>query len=191
MSIQSCPNLETKSIRLRPLEQSDARELHALWSDPLVKQMSGIDGDQSLASIEGGLNYFIGLNQAGFYNKWILEEKDTHQMVGECEFYPVRPQIRPWLEWNIGFSSKPEFWGKGYMSEVLSEVIDFGFTKTSAIRINADVLHDNERSKNFLLKNGFVPESQQHQKFLIEGQFRNSVQFVYLKQFPTECKNNH
>jgi len=181
MFIPPCPTLETESLRVRPLEMSDAEQLFDLWSDQRVHAVCGIDGLQSVKSIQSGLAYFIGLNEAGFYHKWILELKHSGEMIGECELYPLRPQIRPWLEWAMGFSSKPEFWGRGLMMEAVAEVLDFAFTQTSAIRINADVLLDNERCKRFLIKNGFSLEGCQQQKIVSQGQLVDSSHFALLK----------
>ena len=53
--------------------------------------------------------------------------------------YPLKPQVRPWFEWYIGFTLNPEFWRNGFMYEALSKIIDYGFNNFEIHRIKADV----------------------------------------------------
>jgi len=56
---------------------------------------------------------------------------------------------------NIGYDLKPEYWNRGYMSEALNEVLDFGFNKLEINRIEAEVMRGNKGSERVLSKLDF------------------------------------
>lgn len=56
--------------------------------------------------------------------------------------------------WNIGFWTHPEHQGKGYMTEAAQAVIESGFTRLEAIRIEASFALWNISSQRVLEKIG-------------------------------------
>jgi RimJ/RimL family protein N-acetyltransferase len=59
-------------------------------------------------------------------------------------------------EADVGYALLPEAQGKGYASEALRAVCDYGFTTLGVHAINAWVLGDNLGSSRLLEKHGFV-----------------------------------
>src|SRR5690606_39587178 len=51
-----------------------------------------------------------------------------------------------------------EHWRKGYVSEAVLKVMEYGFDNLGLTRIGAVVFKDNEASSNLLLKVGFQQE---------------------------------
>jgi ribosomal-protein-alanine N-acetyltransferase len=59
---------------------------------------------------------------------------------------------------NLGYDLQTEFWNKGYMTEALKTVIDFGFKELGINRIEAEVMQGNATSERVLAKLGFINE---------------------------------
>ncbi len=59
-------------------------------------------------------------------------------------------------EADVGYALLPEAQGKGYASEALRAICDYGFTTLGVHAINAWVLGANQKSSRLLEKHGFV-----------------------------------
>ncbi len=79
-----------------------------------------------------------------------IDEKETCNFVGRIV---IRQTEEPDV-WNTGFWTHPEQQGKGAMTEVLGEVLSFGFSRLGAIRVEAYYATWNEASKKVLERNG-------------------------------------
>jgi [ribosomal protein S5]-alanine N-acetyltransferase len=174
----SCPTLLTQRLRLVPLGEQDAAGLWELWTTPGFAEVAGIELPQDEVVILSNIAYFATLNQSGFYFKWALRDIKTDAFLGEFELYPIKPQIRPWLEWGIGFSLTPIRWRQGLMKEAISSVLQLAFVELGAIRVKADVLLHNERSCGLLQSLGFVCEGTQAQKAYLCAQFEDMYLFA-------------
>jgi RimJ/RimL family protein N-acetyltransferase len=153
--------------------------------------MGGIVGPKDIESIIGSIEYFKVLNASGFFLKWSIRDKKTDSFLGEIELYPLKPQIRPWIEWAIGYSLKEMFRGKGYMSEAVNRVLDFAFVEKSVLRVKADVPEKNIKSLKLLRKNGFSYEGLQINKLFINGVFKNMSQLAITQARYFEGKQKH
>lgn len=58
-------------------------------------------------------------------------------------------------EGELGYWLGEDYWGKGIMSEAVTEVVRYGFETLSLNRIYADVFTFNKASAKVLTKNGF------------------------------------
>ena len=58
--------------------------------------------------------------------------------------------------WNIGYWMHHDFQGKGYMTEAVMCILDWGFTELQAQRITSEHASWNEASGKVLLKAGFT-----------------------------------
>lgn len=59
-------------------------------------------------------------------------------------------------EADVGYALLPEAQGKGFASEALSAICDYGFQQLGLWAINAWVLGDNQGSARLLEKHGFI-----------------------------------
>lgn len=165
-----CPTLQTQRLSLEPLSSADAQGLWQLWTAPGFAQVAGIEVPQDETVIASNIAYFSTLNQSGFYYKWAIKDRETRVFLGEFELYPIKPQIRPWIEWGVGFSLTPNRWRQGLISEALTAVVKMAFVEMGVLRIKADVLLHNEASRALLEKCGFVCEGVQAQKLVLRAQ---------------------
>jgi ribosomal-protein-alanine N-acetyltransferase len=110
---------------------------------------------------------------------FLLIHKQLGKIIGECGFHT----------WNKKHSKaevfyslrEEEFKRKGYMSEALKKVIQFGFEAMQLHRITAMIGESNEASQKLVKKYGFVNEGLMRQDYFIEGKYEDSVCFSLLK----------
>ncbi len=65
----------------------------------------------------------------------------------------------------------PEFWGSGYISEVVPKVLEYGFQTLDLHRIEAWVETDNENSRKVLSRLGFRHEGTLRDHEIKNGKF--------------------
>jgi [ribosomal protein S5]-alanine N-acetyltransferase len=185
----SCPTLVSERIVLQPIQLEDADNLFEMWTTDGFDVSGGFEKPSSLNAVVESIEYFKALNDSGFYFKWSIRLRDTNEFLGELESYPLKPQIRPWIEWGFGYSLKRSAWGNGYMTEALNRLLLFAFTETLIIRLKADVLASNVRSIHLLNKVGFLHEGIQTSKNFSNGKFNDMALMAYARERFTRERN--
>lgn len=74
-------------------------------------------------------------------------------------------------EADVGYALLPSAQGKGYASEALAAICDYGFYQLSLRAINAWVLGDNQSSAHLLEKHGFVRTQVLEKAYQLNGEY--------------------
>lgn len=162
-----CPNIETKRLLLRPFQENDAEAFFACCQNPNLGNNAGWAPHKTLNESREILHgAFIG--QEGI---WAVTLKDTQQLIASIGIVPdpkrENPQVR-----MLGYWLDEPYWGKGYMSEAVQAVLNYGFNELQLSLITANCYPHNKRSQQVLKRNGFIYEGTTHH-FLTE----ESIQF--------------
>ena len=80
-----------------------------------------------------------------------IEAKDSAEFIGRISIRKKEEKL-----WDLGFWTHPEQQSKGYMSEAVQAVIDFGFLELGALRILACHALWNKQSEKVLKRNGMT-----------------------------------
>lgn len=91
------------------------------------------------------------------YGGWLITDKVTGQLMGECNF-----DTEETADVELGYSLAKSFWGKGIATEAASAAVRFGFEEAKLERIIAVVVPENVASWHVLEKIGFVFEKEAH-----------------------------
>lgn len=93
---------------------------------------------------------------------WAVTLKDTQQLIASIGIVPdpkrENPQVR-----MLGYWLDEPYWGKGYMSEAVQAVLNYGFNELQLSLITANCYPHNKRSQQVLKRNGFIYEGTLHQ----------------------------
>ncbi len=170
MTTSSCPTLKTSRLTLKPIDVSNAESLFLMWNADGLAELSGIDAPTDLELLRNGIQHFELMNTNGWYRKWSIFFTSSNQLIGECEAYPLRPQIAPWEEWGVGYTLEKKSWRQGLMFEALSGVLSHVFELDKTLRVKADVGKWNTPSIKLLEKLGFHHEGLQRSKNMTRGQ---------------------
>lgn len=151
----SFPIFETERLQLIQLNQSHAPHLFNQFSHAEVVRYYGMD---PLKTVEQAEKMIVNMN-IGFAEKrsmrWGIQLKETQDLIGTIGLNNLQL-------WNkkceVGYDLYPDFWGNGYVLEVLKKVLSYCFDELGLARVGAVTFPENEASWKLLLKAGFVKE---------------------------------
>lgn len=87
---------------------------------------------------------------------WTFSLKSTGENIGYGGLFDISASHD---RAEIGYGLIKKYWGKGYMTEIISEILRFGKSIAEFHKIYGIVIPGNEASIQLLEKNGFVKEA--------------------------------
>lgn len=109
-----------------------------------------------------------------------LKEEGT--LIGQIGFFKV--ERGPAQKAMIGYSMDQDHNGKGYMTEAVRLIVDYGFKELNLHRIEAEVMPRNTGSIRILEKTGFHKEGIARKNVMINGNWEdNQVLAVINEEF--------
>ena len=183
MMIDECyfsefPILESERLRFRQLTILDASNIQTIRSDERVMEFMDSDRhstlDKSLDFIKNSNS--IHENHEGLF--WAIIEKKSNKFVGDFSFWKINKKNS---RAEIGYSLNSNYWGKGYMSESMQTMINFGFEKLNIHSFEANINPLNENSKKLLKRIGFKKEAYFRENYCYNEKFKDSEIYSLLK----------
>ena len=142
--------LRTSRLLLRPLAESDAESLLALYGNEDFMRYSGMD---PWRNSDDARNFLIRAarqaHEGMAIRKAILLE---HQVIGTCSVLNIDSNDR---RCEIGYGLAPSHWGLGIASEALAAMLEHAFTRLAMRRVEAHVDPRNLASIGILERSGF------------------------------------
>lgn len=170
------PVLQTERLLLRRIQESDAKGLLALRSNPVTMKYipRPIITTQEevlflIAMMDEKINSNDGIN-------WAITLKENDEFIGYIGHYRIQPEH---FRSEIGYMMLPDFQGKGYGTEAINKVVEYGFHQMQLHSIEAVIDPNNGASEKALQKCGFVKEAHFKENEYFDGKFIDSV--VYSK----------
>lgn len=161
------PQLETPRIQLQLLTLDHVEEVFSLFSDSEITKFMDIEPCKTLEEAEEIIQFHI--DDSGC--RWGLFEKESSQFIGTIGFHYLRKADQFIAE--VGFDLHKAYWGKGFMTEAMKEVMSFGFSSMGLDIIDATVDPKNERSIHLMKKLGFR----------VEPELKDGLLYFYLKKW--------
>lgn len=134
---------------------------------------------------EAGYEHFINMHQKGMethsisFYYFLVSLKGTGLPIGDVGFHTWNAKHRRAdLFYNIHNDENKQ---KGYMSEALTVVIEFGFTQLNLHRVAALAAKDNRPSVRLIKNNGFTFEGTMRQDYNVNGVNDDSDCYSLLK----------
>lgn len=172
------PYLETQRLILRPFCRDDMDSYLEFMQNPEVHRFLG-----------GGVNIFTGephisnwlnnINNRLLKTKtvftWCVESKSNKQVVGRVDLGGFTKKSM--AEISYYFSS--EYWGMGFATEAVKEVVCFGIEDLKLHRIQAMVMPDNKASLKVLKNAGFQEEGLLR-KYYFGKEFHDAVMLAVI-----------
>ena len=134
--------VETERLRLRFLEESDARPFMEIHQDPEVIRnvLLGTPGDITLAWRNVAM--MIGHWHLRGYGYWTVVEKASSEVIGRVGLW--NPEAWPGIE--LGWVIRRSRWGHGFATEAARAALDWAWQRTPVDRIISMIQPDNVRS---------------------------------------------
>ncbi len=150
------PTIETPRLRLREHRQDDLAAYSALWADPIVV-LHTVGVPQTPEECWGRFLRAHGHWAVVGYGYWVVEEKDTGRFIGEIGFADLHRDISPSLDGmpEAGWIISPEFHGKGYATEAVQAMHEWGNKYFGRIRTCCIISPENDASIRVAEKTGY------------------------------------
>ena len=171
------PTLETPRLLLRPVTEADIEFIHRLFSRPETNKYSSYDDLQSLGEAEKMYESYL---KPGFIDHFrvIVELKGSREPVGTLGLYNYSEKDRRAV---LGYDMLREYWGRGFMTEAVTELVRYGFEYLGLNRIEATVDPENIPSMRLLERVRFTAEGCMSDRCFYKGEFHDECVFGLLK----------
>ena len=176
---QDFPVLETERLILRELNENDIEDLYEIFSSEEVMKYYGMfpfkNKDELLKIIE---SFSKGFEEERVI-RWGIQTKADGKIIGTCGFHNWSQKH---FRAEIGYELSKAFWHKGYMSEAIKTILQYGFAHMNLNRIEGIVYPENLASQNTLIRLGFREEGLLREYMCFRDQMTNVLMFSLLKK---------
>ncbi|TCZ79900.1 N-acetyltransferase [Paenibacillus albiflavus] len=170
--------LETGRMIIRKINQGDLHDMFDYCSDSRMTQYVTW---QTHTNLEETLS-FIQLVENLYLNGEVaplgIEDKQTGKLIGTCGF----------VNWNmnharaeVGYAIASPYWGRGYMTEAVQALIQFGFDR-QLVRIEARCHPDNIGSSRVMEKCGMTYEGILHKHLFAKGKYEDVKMYAVINE---------
>ena len=173
------PILASERLQFRKLTATDAPEILALRGNPETMRFIP---RPLLTDIEGALAHIKSINDKIEENldiNWAVTEKNSDKCIGIMGFYRTQPEH---FRAELGYMILPEYWGKGYVTEAVTTLLNFAFNTLKFHSIEAVIDSRHKASERVLQKNGFTKEAHFVENFYYNNEFTDTVIYSLLKR---------
>jgi RimJ/RimL family protein N-acetyltransferase len=173
------PHILGEKVILRDFRQEDIGGMRAWCNDPAITRFLGsrytapIPWEQTEAELNRYLN-----GDAGGYNL-VVAERETGKYLGQCALFMIDQQSR---KAELAIVLAPGNLEKGYGSEAMRLLLQFGFGEVNLNRIWLTVNINNLRAIHVYEKAGFTREGVFRQDRYIGGRYEDVVVMSVLRE---------
>ncbi len=150
---------ETPRLVVRHFVAEDAEALFAIYGNPVVTKWvddgTPLTYDLCVKWIEVSLHNY----QSKGFGASAVVEKSSGQMIGCCGIVYAPDHNEP----EIIYGFELRWWGRGYASEVVPPMLNYGLKEYKLARILATIYAENKVSQHIVEKAGMVLEREEHE----------------------------
>ena len=143
--------LQTSRLHLRKIDMADLEDLYAFASSEAVTRYMLFNPHKSLADSVASIEKCLARYAAGRNYRWGIALKESNRLIGMIDLLGFQE-----AEGSCSFAYMlgEDFWGRGYGTEALHAVFQFGFNQMELRRIEADHMAPNAASGGVMRKCG-------------------------------------
>jgi RimJ/RimL family protein N-acetyltransferase len=142
--------LASKRLVLRMFRESDFDAYAEMCGDPEVMRYLGDGQPLSRADAWRNLALVLGHWQLRGFGLWAVEEKRTGALVGRVGCW----QPEGWPGFEVGWTLRRQFWGKGFATEAALQAVDVAFNTLGRERVISVIQPENSGSIAVALRLG-------------------------------------
>ena len=168
--------METKRLILRPRTKEMIQNWLTQSPEEQMKFLS-IDTSEELKVHQGQCERILKMGDRQWH-LWDFIERSTSKVIGNGGFHNWMPKHE---RSEIGYRLYESYWNKGFMSEAIEKIVEFGFHKMNLNRIEAFVSPDNFASIRLVEKMGFQKEGVLREHYKMDEKTYDSIVYGLLK----------
>ena len=186
--LDAFPNLESERLILRQVIKKDVEQLYEILSDAEVAKFDYFYPVTSKGEVMKFIDRYKQELEENEEITWGIILRKTNKLIGTCCIGDFNEGAR---RAEIGYDIAQVEWGKGYATEAIREVVDFGFNVMNLNRIEATITPGNIASVRVLRKLDFIQEGIVRERDLIKGKLEDGIIMAVLKRdYKDRIKNN-
>ncbi len=167
------PFINTERLQLRAIQEIDLDDLYTLRTNASVLKYLNREKD-TIEKTTSILTQIINNVKNNDAITWAINIKGDTRLIGTIGLWQVDKFNH---KAELGYMTLSDHWGKGYVSEALKPVMDYGFEHMRLHRIEAEVNPENAASIRVLEKHGFVREGYYKEDYYYNGEFLDSARY--------------
>lgn len=142
---------ETDRCKLFKIQETDYEDVKKLYADERVRQFLGGTIEEEIYRIK--FLDMCNIANNGLY--WVIRQKYDYQFVGLVSLDLHHDGIST----EISYQILPKYWGYGYATEIVQEVINIAFNEYSLTKVVAETQTANKSSYKLLKRIGMSLEN--------------------------------
>ena len=173
------PELKTPRLRLRRLTMGDAGDIYRYSRDPEVARHVLWDAHRSIGDSRAYLRYMLHRYRAHEPASWGIEELSTGRIIGTIGFMWIQQDN---AAAEVGYSLARDCWNRGFMTEALGAVIQYGFDSMNLNRIEAQHETTNPASGAVMRKCHMCKEGTLRSRLFNKGKYVDVDLYAILRR---------
>ncbi len=173
--------LKTRRLHIRELISTDIDNVHELHSLPETDEFNTLGIPENIQTTEKILTEWLILQKQKSRNSYIfcIDKNEDNSFVGLIALNLGKTNYKTAEVW---FKVHKDHWKKGYTTEALTRILDFGFNDLKLHRIEAGCVVENIASSKTLEKAGFTREGMKRKKLPIRGEWKDNYFYGILEE---------
>jgi phosphinothricin acetyltransferase len=167
------PEIKTKRLDLIKIHEAGAEELFLIRSNPEVSLFTR----RPLDRVVDDTKRFIEKIDKGILDEewvyWLIKEKSSGKVVGTICLWHFSEDGKMA---EVGYELHPDFWGRGYTTEALYEIVKYAFEELDLTELRAYTNEENRASIRVLEKCDFYKRGYSEEA-LPDGELENYMIF--------------
>jgi RimJ/RimL family protein N-acetyltransferase len=172
--------LFSKRLKLRLIETSDLIAIHELHSLTETDEFNTLgipeDNTETKKIIEGWIT--ANKEEEIINYTFVVEENSTNHFIGLIAVSLGNKKHRKAEVW---YKLHLNYWGKGYGTEALNRILDFGLSGLKLHRIEAGCAVNNSASIKVLEKTGMIQEGRGRQSLPLKSGWSDNFKYAILE----------
>lgn len=173
------PFLETERLILRKVTLEDIEDMYLYCSNEEVSKYVTWNTHATISDTKDFVELIMNKYENKQISPWGIEYKENGKFIGTVDFVWWKPNHKTA---EIGYVLSKDYWGKGLMTEVVKEIIKFGFEEMDLVRIQARCLVENIGSARVMEKTGMSFEGVIRKGIFAKGKHHDLKMYSILKE---------
>ncbi|MCE2612782.1 GNAT family N-acetyltransferase [Flavobacteriaceae bacterium D16] len=179
--------LQTKRLFITPVCLADLDKIHELHSLPETDRFNTLGIPESLSQTKELVRGWIAKNndQENKYFTFKIALAESRKFIGLIALNLGLPKYKNAEVW---YKLHSDFWNKGYATEALNKILEFGFSELKLHRIEAGCAVQNLGSIRVLEKVGMIREGRKRKVLPLKDGWSDNFHYAMLS---TDFKKQH
>lgn len=177
----------TERVKLRLIDLSDLDSIHKLHSLPETDEFNALGIPENIMETKCIIEPWIAENKLSKIKNYTfaIENKLNNEFIG---LFGLKLGNEKYKRGEVWFKIHSDYWKRGYATESLKALINFGFETLKLHRIEAGCAVDNIGSIKVLKKAGMIREGRGRQVLPLKSGWSDNFEYSILET--DERKNN-